>query len=358
MNYSANKGEWSELYAFFKLLAEGKLFSGDGHLNAISDKYFPILAVFRNDNPDRTSYIIDATKKHILVTGNATEFSIPQSVFYNESRNLLNFIRNIKGSSESYPSLEDFMNRIYIDSVKAKSSDKADIRIKIHDFLTGSEPELGYSIKSRLGGSSTLINSAGDSTNFVYSLGKLSDQLVRDVNAQDRFKKKFELFKEHSVLPQWIGVGSRTFYNNLMMIDTCLPWIIGECLLFYYSGQAHTLVEAEKLLRQNNPLNFDIQSQPHFYEYKLKQFLLAFALGMTAGTPWNGKFVATGGYIVVKEDGEIVCYHFFDRNELEEYLFNNTYFDTPSTKRHNFGDVYASENDYLIKLNLQVRFIS
>ena len=142
------------------------------------------------------------------------------------------------------------------------------------------------------------------------------------------------------------------------MIDTCLPWIVGECLLYYYSGKAHTLVEAEALLKHDNPLNFDIQSQPKFYEYKLKQFLLAFALGMTPAKSWNGKFNANGGYIVVKEDGDIVCYHFFDRNELEDYLFNNTYFDTPSTKRHNFGDIYSAEQGDLLKLNLQVRFIS
>lgn len=358
MNFSANKGEWSELYAFFKLLADGKLHSGDGHLNIIKNRFYPILAVFRSDSKDRSSYIVDSAKKHILIAGKSSEFSIPQSVFANESEQLLKFIRHLKGSDESYPSLEGFMERIYVDSVKAKSSDKADIRIKIHDFHTGTEPEVGYSIKSRLGGSSTLINSAGDSTNFVFSVGKVSDRVIREFNSLDRFKKKFKLLTEQSISPKWIGVGSRTFYNNLMMIDTCLPWIIGECLIYYYSGKARTLVEAETLLRKNNPLNFDIESQPHFYEYKIKQFLLAFALGMTAATPWNGKFVANGGYIVVKEDGEIVCYHFFDRNELEDYLFNNTYFDTPSTKRHNFGDIYTTQQDDMLKLNLQVRFIS
>ncbi len=358
MSFSANKGEWSELYAFFKLLADGRLFSGDGQLNIIRDKFYPILAIFRSDKPDRTSYIVDSSKKHILVASNSSEFSIPQSVFANEGRELLKFIQKLKGSSESYPSLEDFMERIYVDSVKANSGCKADIRIKIHDFHTGSEPEVGYSIKSRLGGSSTLINSAGDSTNFIYSLGKVPSIIIRDFNSLDRFKKKFELLAENSLFPKWIGVGSRTFYNNLMMIDTCLPWIIGECLIYYYSGKVRTLREAETMLRKYNPLNFDIENQPKFYEYKLKQFLLSFALGMTPGTPWNGIFIANGGYIVVKEDGEIVCYHFFDRNELEDYLFNNTYFDTPSTKRHNFGDIYLSPSDDLLKLNLQVRFIS
>lgn len=358
MKYSANKGEWSELYAFFKLLAEGKLYSGDGNLNLIRDKFYPILAIFRSDSENRPTYVVDSAKKQILIAGNSVEFAIPQSVFSSASEDLLEFIRSIKGSSAPNSSIEDFMERVFVDSVKAKSSDKADIRVKIHDFHTGNEPEIGYSIKSRLGGSSTLINSAGDATNFVYSLGKQNLSIIIEFNSLDRFKKKFELLSSQSIAPKWVGVGSRTFYNNLMMIDTCLPWIIGECLLYYYSGKAHTIVEAEEMLKKKNPLNFDIANQPKFYEYKLKQFLLAFALGMTAGTPWNGKFVANGGYIVVKEDGDVVCYHFFERNELEDYLFNNTYFDTPSTKRHGFGKILTSDKGNLLKLNLQVRFLS
>lgn len=78
---------------------------------------------------------------------------------------------------------------------------------------------------------------------------------------------------------------------------------------------------------------------------------------MTVSSPWDGSFNANGGYIVVKEDGDVICYHFFDRNDLEEYLFNNTKFDTPSTTRHEFGNVYKENNNYFIKLNLQIRFI-
>lgn len=88
------------------------------------------------------------------------------------------------------------------------------------------------------------------------------------------------------------------------------------------------------------------------YDYKVKQFLLAFALGMTAGTPWNTKFNANGGYIVVKEDGDIVCYHFFDRNDLEDYLYNNTRFESPSRTRHKYGKIYYENGDFFIKLNM------
>ena len=65
----------------------------------------------------------------------------------------------------------------------------------------------------------------------------------------------------------------------------------------------------------------------------------------------EGKYV-----IVVKEDGDIICYHFFDRNDLEDYLFFNTRFETPSTSRHLFGNIYQENDEYLLKLNLQVRF--
>ena len=52
----------------------------------------------------------------------------------------------------------------------------------------------------------------------------------------------------------------------------------------------------------------------------MKRFLVIVALGMTANKPWNGIYAANGGFLVVKEDGDIVCYHFYDRNQLETYL--------------------------------------
>lgn len=39
MPLTGNKGEWSELYTFFKLLADGRLYCGDGQLNRYDDKF-------------------------------------------------------------------------------------------------------------------------------------------------------------------------------------------------------------------------------------------------------------------------------------------------------------------------------
>jgi len=72
---------------------------------------------------------------------------------------------------------------------------------------------------------------------------------------------------------------------------------------------------------------------------------------------WNGYYDANGGYIIVREDGDIVCYHIYNKNEFEDYLLNNTKLDTPSSTRHRFGTLYKdTNNNLLIKLNLQIRF--
>lgn len=352
----ANKGEWSEVYAFFKLLADGRLYCGDGNLNRYDERWYPILEIFRNDAPDRNTYKIQTAKNNILVTGNSINIEIPQVIFQTEAQNLLNYIKqNI--DENVIKEIKDFMSAIDCGGIKAKSTDKSDIRIVIHNLHTGSKPELGYSIKSQLGSPSTLINSNKDGTNFIYRIKHIDDVQMKMVNSLGRFKNKFDFFNSIGASWEYLGVASNVFRNNLVMLDLGMEKIVASCLEKYYLGLAKTLEEATKLVEKENPLKLDLDSFQPMYVYKIKQFLLAFALGMTATTPWFGKFNANGGYIVVKEDGDIICYHFFDRNDLEDYLFHNTVFETPSTTRHKFGNVYKENGEYFIKLNLQVRFV-
>jgi DNA (cytosine-5)-methyltransferase 1 len=61
--------------------------------------------------------------------------------------------------------------------------------------------------------------------------------------------------------------------------------------------------------------------------------------------------------IVVKNDGEQVAFHIIEQEALEDYLFENIKFDTPSTTRHRYGSLIL-ENDkkMYFKLNMQLRF--
>lgn len=355
MTLKGNKGEWSELYAFFKLLAEGYLYCGDEKLNRYNDIFFPILEIFKDNSINRNSYKVQHDKKSIFITEESLNIEIPQEKFNQEASKLLKIIKTMNSNTD-FSYLEDFLTTIGSNNIKAKSSDKADIRIVIHNSKTGLISELGYSIKSKLGAASTLINSNKDGTNFIYKIQGISSEQIKKFNSFNKFKKKFDYLKSINATITYHKTANDILHNNLTLLDLGIEKIIAESLLIYYSGNGRSLAEITDIISQNDPLQLLNNTKQPMYSFKVKQFLLAFALGLNSSTPWNGTFDANGGYIIVKEDGDIVCYHFFDRNNLENYIFFNTRFETPSTSRHNFGNIYLENNEYFLKLNLQVRF--
>ena len=100
----------------------------------------------------------------------------------------------------------------------------------------------------------------------------------------------------------------------------------------------------------------NFNENPELIKHKVKDLLVAIALGMVPKTKWNGIDEANGGYIIVKADGEIVCYHIYDRTRLRNYLYKNTKFDSPSSSRTGAGILYEEENQVMFKLTGQIRF--
>jgi len=112
-----------------------------------------------------------------------------------------------------------------------------------------------------------------------------------------------------------------------------------------------------EVIAKENPFGFTGTDIVTFYAHKIKVLLVDTALGMTPAKEWEGRYDANGGYLVVKSDGDIVCYHFYNKNDVEDYLYNNTRFDRASRGRYDFGKLYRSEDgNVYMKLNLQIRF--
>ena len=250
-----------------------------------------------------------------------------------------------------------------IRQIKAPAGDKVDIRMQIHDIKTGHEPVAGFSITSDLGNPPTLLN-AGKNTRFRYEITGISDKDMEEVNAIDKSVDKEymkarmeELFnraekiRDHAML-------SDTYEDNLMMIDSMLPEIYGYFILFHYMTMKLPHADCEKLceiLEKANPLGY---RKKNIYTYKIKKLLCASALGMTPGKEWDGNEAATGGYIIVKRDGDVVCYHLYNRNFFEDYLLKNTTIDRPSASRYDYAYVFKENGHYYIDLNIQIRFKS
>ena len=102
----------------------------------------------------KLEFRINRTEDTITVfnTDDSTELlTLPCSEFKNAADRLYCEIIETNASAFALPDTEEFLDTLNIGVLKAKSTDKADIRIKIHDINTGYETVQGFSIKSRLG---------------------------------------------------------------------------------------------------------------------------------------------------------------------------------------------------------------
>lgn len=355
---AGNKGEWSEIYTLFRLLGDKTLFAGDADLNKVENLLYPIIKILRNESGGNYEYEI--TGNLVVISGGKEKLKIPVKTFSEQASNLLSKIKYSKGAF-TIPETEAFMNSVNCKTIKAKSSSKSDIRIVIYDQRINHTSELGFSIKSQLGGNSTLLN-AGITTNFIYQIlgfnGDKSDiKRINAINTKSKIKDRLNEVQKLGGKLKYYSLEKDIFKNNLVLIDSSLPAILAEVTKDFFIGHESTTKGLTEEISSKNPLSYDTQFSHKFYEYKIKRFLTDVALGMTPSKVWGGVYDATGGYLIVKKDGEILCYHIYNRNQFEDYLFHNTKLETASSTRHQFGSIYLEGNNCYFKLNLQIRFI-
>ena len=359
---TGNIGEWSEIYALFKLLGDGKIHAGDEDMN-LTDIYYPILAVLRQEQNNFYQYSTDPNRKLVIVIEDKQKlFEVDVLVFQQEAQKLLLRMKQAKKNAERTFCAEDaeaFMQSIKCKTLKADANQKADIRIVIHDLRTGMTPTLGFSIKSQIGGHSTLLN-ASNATMLTFQIkgANLSDEQIEQINLIDSQQERMSKLQELGGTLQLHEYANSTFEDNLIFTDSLLPQVLALYICDYYTTKKSKFNDLTPNIASINPINV---RNPHiYYEHKIKQLLVDAALGMTPASVWTGIYDATGGYIVVKENGDMVCYHFYNRNELENYLYKNTRFDSPTRKRYGgWGTLYRGEDgNVYIKLNFQIRFIN
>ncbi|MAZ73522.1 MAG: restriction endonuclease [Flavobacteriaceae bacterium] len=356
---TGNRGEWSEIYALLKLLGDTQLFLGDKDLEKLEGLVYPIIKVLRSESNGDFEYSVGDSI--ILISGNEQVLKVPIQEFKENATNLLNIIRENRHRTFSVPEIEDFMKSINCISLKANSSTKTDIIIKVHDQRTNQQPTLGFSIKSQLGSPSTLLN-AGKTTNFIYKIEgvDLTDNEIEEINSistRSKIKDRISAIQNRGGQFNFNSTEQKIFANNLILVDSLLPQILSHMIFGFYSSNFSHLKEIVDSISMKNPMEFDIKNEHKFYVYKIKRFLTDIALGMMPSKVWTGQYDATGGYLIVKENGDVLCYHIYNRNQFEDYLFNNTKFETASSTRHEFGKIYKDRANLFLKLNLQIRFI-
>ena len=351
---AGNKGEWSELYAFLRLLSQGRVYAANEKVEKIDDVYYPILKIMREEVKGKViDYVIDDDMVHLEMQSSRI-MSIPRNELDKNANLLLKEIASHSGSFE-VEEIANFANGIKVTKIKAPSTNTTDISMQIEDIHTNFIRNVGFSIKSEVGNAPTLLN-AGLTTNFIYKVTGISSEQAEEINAiatRTKIKDKISKIAELGGEIQYCGMYHDGFKRNLIMVDSSMPEIIGNMLLYFYTEDVKECSKLVDMLGERDPLGYgDLM----MYTYKFKKFLCSCALGMKPAKPWDGLDEANGGYIIVKADGEILAYHIYNRNFFEQYLLDNTILDRASTSRHEYMSLYEENGEMFIKLNLQIRF--
>lgn len=352
MSNTYNKGEWSEFYVFLHVLATGKLHAADSDLQKIPHIYYNILAAIKND----IKYVRDTSNQKIVFNFEGNRISMSIIEFIALEKIVIEKINKSSGTF-SIQETEPILKELKIDTIKEKSLTKGDIQLQIHDDYTGFEPILSFSIKSYLGSKPTLLN-ASNGTVLTYELTRELDdnkiQKINEIDGHSKVKNRIATIRELNSDLKYKNIPASIFKENLQMVDYRMPEIISEIFLESYFVRGKKMEDVVNSYLDRHP-----DEKPEIIIYKVKEFLVAIALGMVPLTSWSGLDEATGGYIVVKDDSEVICYHIYDRNRLKNYLYNYTKFDTPSMGRyseHKAGFIQKLGNEQIFNLVMQVRF--
>lgn len=404
-----NRGEWTEAYVFLKILGVGRIYGMNDVSEKNTDMYLDIVNVIRNEGNNILRFertMLGEVPCKIKIFKDDVEVSvIPSADFKNMADSLYNSIKAGRDRAMEIPEAQCFMEKLGISSPKANISNefknlygaKTDIIITSGDSFDGMKNSSGFSIKSHVGSNPTLFNCSPKS-GFRYKIVGCDEPTMHIINNLDKFADMIAYIKENDFKLEFTGMKSESGRENYMFVDSNMDKIIADILLIFckYSDNKHKSPDIDdlvKVLAQVNPLGINPEKSYLFYKAKLKEFLFDAFAGMSAVSPWSGEREIAGGYIDVDDDGEMLYCRAMSDNTFMSYLYNNTYFDSPSRgvgkdvaiakakaflecreftdedlysamyngkkrkpPKGDFGYVYCMNGEYYFDLNFQIRF--
>ena len=348
-NPSANRGEWSELYAIGYLMTRGGGYAANELAKLDKSIFYKVLQVI--DNPTgslETIYKLHEEEVEVFQNGvaviriNKDDIKPKLTAFFDE------LLDQADSHAFFLSSGIELMNLIRKDKLSASSSLTSDLHLVLEDNETKTEtPKKGFSIKSEIGSPATVFNSS-HSTNLTFRiLGNGKPKTFSKVSA---VKTNIKSLRSAGFELRFEKYDSLIFEKSLKNIDSNLPQYLADVLLAYTHSSTTNMKKICEIAFPVADPDSELKIQ------KIKKFLSAASMGLKAATVWSGYPEDFGGMLLVKRDGDVLFYYLYNMKKFEEYLFNHLGFDTPSAPKHDFGQVYEEDNQYFIKLNLQIRY--
>ena len=388
--FSGNRGEWSEIYIFLKLMCDEKIYIADRNLAPLPNTFLTISKIVREEYAGEKYEYYTGETVRIFRNGRDTGEIIPISEFQNAKKLLWNVINTSeRGNSLSCKEIEKFLGKIHISKLKAPAVQQnnffggtQDIVLQVRDYRTGIDSLVGFSCKSDFSSKSTLFNASKENTNFVYEVtGNVSDEMMERFNKtfvlQNKTNKdtgmteyhqliaiqeRMHLLKEAECDIVYADTATQNTKRNLILSGGIeMPAIVAGMLkAYYFEGEGKSVNSsidyALDYLVKNDIAHYGFDETKDIYRRKAGTLLYDMFTGMRMSKAWNGKSAVNGGYIFARNNGEVVAVHSCISEEFKEFLINNLRFESPSASRHGYMEMYKENGKHFLKLNMQIRF--
>ena len=389
-NLSGNKGEWSEIYIFLKLMSDGKVYAADKNMNRLTNVFLNIIKIIREEYKNQKYEYYTGPIVKIFLNNAEVAPSLDLSDFQSAKDALWDVLKNApRGNGITCDTVEAFLSSIYVTKLKAPAAQQneffggtQDITMQVQDYRNGIASVIGFSCKSDFTAKSTLFNASKENTNFIYEItGNIDDVLMDQFNStytiRNKKNKETGAMEPHEVVAireriqllknagcdiEYANMSVNSAKRNLILSGgNEMPLIVANMLKAYYfegEGQASnsSIDYALNYVVQNNSAGYEFDDTESMYRRKVGTLLYDMFTGMRLAKTWDGRSSVNGGYIVAKDDGDVVAYHSCMADEFKDFLIHQLGFESPSASRHQYMSIYKENDKYYLKLNLQVRF--
>ncbi|MCD8318104.1 MAG: HpaII family restriction endonuclease [Paraprevotella sp.] len=338
---TATRREWNELYVFFALLAQGILTLGDAEGNP-TGRTLPIARIVRQEHDGTRRYTVEPSEVH--VKGEVMDARFPREDFATVAALILDALRRCREDEIEAPEgVEGFLDALKIYDMEARTDDRTDFYITFHDDTF---PSMGFRIYSRLCTMNPILD-GGRTANLKFEQTgiRFSQPAVNKINYTDDPDNPSEVARRMLYIESMGGVlkysdvAEKIFRSNLCLIDLNFPRVLAEMIRVMHLDNITSVAELTEIIEDKNPLKIkeELIRKHLYYRYKIKEFLLALALGMRPAKLYNGTDSAVAGFVMVDAQGRMRAYRKTERQIFADYLFTHTRLEKGHPEQDKYG---------------------
>lgn len=347
-----NKGEWSEFYAFIKLLSQGFV-----DMETSTDslrKRAKVISVHKNG----IDFFIDDLEVRSSVGGTQSIEEL-RSI----SKKILRSIIN-GSSSFAVPVAYELSQTIRISAMKQSSSSIADLFAKIRHEDRDADYDL--SIKSWLGAHPSFFNASKNSTRIRYKICGLIPKSELMTLCERKATSNVKAIYSNGGFLKLFNYANKNLVDGLEFVNSDGPSFFADLVISgFLAGrdgleksvkkELPSIASAFTIYKEKYQLFSTIKNQ-FMFEARIKNLLYHMLMHrLQSGAPETINVKTPDNYLAVMSNGNLLC--IVGREKLQEKLFNLCKMDSPasSTRKHDYGFVYESQGKWYIDLQPGIR---